>query len=100
MLTRKLSDKKKFHVECNHCQAKYELSSVSKNRFTIIDLKYQLKLFLKDTEIKTNLLDTIKKLKLSKNDDVICAVYDGQLYKNVQKVSPGALTMLILMAPH
>ncbi|XP_074114119.1 uncharacterized protein LOC141537172 [Cotesia typhae] len=51
--TRKLSDKdKKIKVQCSDCKAKYKLSSASKNQFIIIDLKYQLKLLFRDTEVK------------------------------------------------
>lgn len=91
--TSKLSDKKKkIKVQCTHCQAEYELSSTSKNQFIIIDLKYQLKLLFRDIEVKTDVLNTIEKLKCPQNDGVIHDIYDGQLYKAVQKLSPGALT--------
>ncbi|CAD6230410.1 GSCOCG00012179001-RA-CDS [Cotesia congregata] len=91
--TRKLSDKdKKIKVQCSDCKAKYKLSSASKNQFIIIDLKYQLKLLFRDTEVKNDLLNTMEKLRQPRNDGVIHDIYDGQLYKAVQKLSPGALT--------
>ncbi|XP_074109088.1 uncharacterized protein LOC141533894 [Cotesia typhae] len=91
--TRKLSDKdKKIKVQCSDCKAKYKLSSASKNQFIIIDLKYQLKLLFRDTEVKNDLLNTMEKLRQPRNDGVINDIYDSQLYKAVQKLSPGALT--------
>lgn len=90
--TEKLSNKINKKGKCTTCQAKYKLSSTSKNQFIIIDLKYQLKLLFKDEEVKNDLLNTIKKLKQRQNDGVINDIYDGQLYKAVQQFSPGALT--------
>ena len=78
---------KKCKVKCT-CGLEYHLTTESSNYVIAVDLKYQLEILLKDEEIKTGLLKSIRDIKARENDSgEIKDVYDGLLYKKLQKKS-------------
>ena len=70
------------------CGLEYHLTTGSSNYVIAVDLKYQLEILLKDEEIKTALLKSIRDIKAHENESgEIKDVYDGLLYKKLQKKS-------------
>lgn len=57
---------KKCNVKCI-CGKEYNLTTESSNYVIALDLKYHLELLFKDEEIKTALLENIRKINLRKN---------------------------------
>ncbi|XP_043466102.1 uncharacterized protein LOC122500978 isoform X2 [Leptopilina heterotoma] len=82
------TSKKKFKntsSTCKKCGQNFKLSMSSTNYFISVDLEYQLKLLLKNKDVKRSLIKYSKKIRENVNDslNLIRDVYDGQLYKKV-----------------
>ena len=76
-------------VQCEMCEKMITISSKSLNYFITVDIKYQLQLLLNRPDIQEN-MDLFK--KLPHNNDTIDDVTNCELYKNIQKEFPNALT--------
>ncbi|XP_074093825.1 uncharacterized protein LOC141524073 [Cotesia typhae] len=83
---------KEKSVECTSCERKYKLKSESSNQFITVDLDYQLENLLHNKDIQKDLLQSLDLRDKNKVDGVIHTIYDCQLYKDVQLLSPQTLT--------
>lgn len=72
---------------CESCCKEYLLSASSFNCFLSIDIEYQIRGFLENPSIQPILMDNFQSIKERTINqlDVICDVYDGQMYKNIVK---------------
>ena len=76
-------------MQCEKCKKIITISSKSLNYFITVDIKYQLQLLLNRPDIQEN-MDIFK--KLPHNNDTIEDVTNCELYENIQKEFPDALT--------
>lgn len=82
-------------MKCQKCRDKYKVKSTSPNCIWSIDFEYQMQQLLNQKHIQIALFKNIVKIReneSNKVDNVMRDVYDGELYKDIQRKYPGVLS--------
>lgn len=82
-------------VTCEHCQEEKFINRDTSNQFMSLDIEYQLKLILNEPHVQEDLFNTLETIENRPDDGVIRDIFDGELYKNMQKHHPRTLTLNI-----
>ncbi|XP_015124865.1 uncharacterized protein LOC107046705 [Diachasma alloeum] len=79
-------------VTCEDCGLQKKINKNTPHQFLTIDMKYQLNLLLNEPDLQEDMIETVRSLRERPDDMIKRDIFDGDLYKNIQKHHPGTLT--------
>lgn len=72
--------------KCSNCKAETTISLSSETFFLSVDFKYQMEILLHDIKVHDCIINKLESETVTECDSSIRDIYDGQLYKAVDKL--------------
>jgi len=87
---------KKYLATCKKCNEQSRITSGSQNYFITIDLEHQLKIFLSNKTVFTDILKNVEVHENSVNDSNASSHFKGTIHENIIKCNRGNAETILL----